>query len=260
MDDLSKREWRIGEILRASFGMLKAVYKYCVPLCLLVYVPLNVIELFVPPEYSLGILLTDPMGVLDTGMYNQIMGFGMLMQVIRLLFTCLVTGGYTYVAMAKLSGKPISRAGLMDLTLGKWFALAFTAFLFTLIISLTAVLIIPAIYFAVLFTFHLNVAAVTTDRGFKALLGSAKLVRGQFLKRLAYAFSFLFMQAAFTVILSNILTPLTPSYYASPAPLNGLIIVVLNVIIETLASVFILAQAVWFVNILMHHKMLDVRV
>ena len=256
METVSNREWRIWEILRETFLMIKSVWKLCLPLCLLVYIPVNIIELFIPPEYSLALILLNPAETLDAGLIGDVMFFAIIIQLIRLLFTCLVAGGYTYLALSRFSGKPVSLQGLMDFVFSKWLALAYTGLLFYMIIIATFFLIIPAIYFAVIFVFHLNMAAVSGERGFRAMIGSARLVRGAFIKRLIYGLVFVFMQGLMTVAVGTFLIGLYPPYYAYNTIPNSIIIVSLNVLTESLASVFLLAQTVWFTNVLMSRKAL----
>ena len=158
------------------------------------------------------------------------------------------------MAISKAVGRTVTVQNLMDFTLSKWFSLVITGLLFNIILSVTSFLIIPLIYFAVAFVFHLNVAAVSGQRGFKALAASARLVKGSFMKRLMYALAFVLMSVAAGLASNLILFGLYPDPGLELTFLSGAVTVALNVLSETVSSVFIMAQCVWFVNILMCRK------
>ncbi|MCL2701993.1 MAG: hypothetical protein FWE91_00075 [Defluviitaleaceae bacterium] len=257
MNDITHRELRIIEILSETFKLFKSSLRLIVPLCLLALIPVNLIELFFPQDVFLAALLTDPVGVVYSGLYNNSILFFGVTQVIRLIFTCLVTGGYTYLAMRRFipdGGTQASLSGFIDFVMGKWISIAFTGILFYCILSLSAIMIFPAVYFAVIFIFHLNIAAVSGERGFKALIASARLVRGRFLKRMFYGITFLIMQFALAGVLARLTGGLYPPVGAELTLPGGILILALNVLTETIGSIFIMAQAVWFVNILLSRK------
>jgi hypothetical protein len=240
MNDINVRELRIFEILKETAKLFRSAFRLCLPLCLLAFIPGNIMRLFLPREMLIGDLIGNP----------EQLRYMLIIELVRHIFTCLVVGGYTYLAMSNYVGKPVTVSGVIDFAINKWIGITLTGILFFFIIAFTSVMIFPMIYFAVLFVFHRNIAAVSGERGFKALAASAGLVRGFFFKRLLYGASFLFMYLIFMSFLSGII-PLTA---------NRVTAVAFGVVADTLASVFLLAQAVWFVNILLSRKVVNITV
>jgi hypothetical protein len=259
MNDIAVRELRIFEILIETFKLYKSGFRFLLPLCLMAFIPANIAELFYPQELFLSAFLNDPGGFLADRGSAGIIQVNLVVSLIRLMFTCIVTGGYTYIALSRFTGRPVLHGQVIDFTMSKWLAIATTGILFYAIIGLTAFMIFPLIYFPVIFIFHKNIAAISSERGFKALMASAAMVRGVFFKRLLYGFSFVLMQGVLVLLVRLMLSGILPSAEAELTAGLGITTVVLGVLIDTLSSVFILAQAVWFVNILLSRKVINIQ-
>jgi hypothetical protein len=260
MNEISSRELKISEIIREAFGIFKANFKLILPLCLLAFIPLNILVLILGGEELVAAILTNPIDALLGGQAGAYLRITLITQFVRLLFTSLIVGGYTYLALSRYAEKEVTFQGMMDSTFGKWLGIVFTGLLFYLIILSVSFLIIPVIYFSVIFVFHRHVAAISNERGIRAFITSAVMVRGKFFKRLLYAAAFLLLQAGFTFIVTLFLGGLYPDGFAGEdTPLwAGIIIVILNVLVDSLTSIFSMAQAVWFVNILLTKKAIPV--
>jgi len=247
MDDISVRELRIFEIIKETVKLFRSAFWLCVPLCLLAFVPDNIIRLFIPQNVMNAELINDP--------YQ--LRFILIIGLVRLLFSCLVVGGYTYLAMSRYVGREVTLNSMVEFAINKWISVTMTGVLYFIIlgvmlyISITAlpIMVFPAIHLTVLFVFHRNIAAITGERGFKAFAASAGLVRGFFFKRMLYGAAFLFMYMFVMQVLGTI-----------GIPSHGLAGLVMGVVFDILGSVFLLAQAVWFVNILLARKIIDITV
>jgi hypothetical protein len=246
MNEINERELRIFEIMKETASLFRSAFRLCVPLCLLAFVPGNMLRLFLPAE----IPVSDLFG--DTEQFRLYM----IVVVARHVFSCLVVGGYTYLAVSRYVGKPVTAGDMFNFAMSKWASIALTGIIFLIIIRLTSAMIFPMVYFAVIFVFHRNIAAVSGERGFKALAASAALVRGSFFKRMAYGAAFLLMYVVFVSLMGGI----TASPTGDAALTAGVADVLLGIVIDTFGSVFLLAQAVWFVNILFVRKAINITV
>ena len=264
------RELKITEILVLSFRLFKEALRFCLPLCLLVFIPINAADLFFPGNQILSLLLEDPASILAGGAYGEFMQGFFIIHLIRLLFISLLMCGYTSLALVKFghealvvsndAAPPLSQynSSIMDMAFKKWPAVVLTGFLFYAIIFFTSVLIFPMIFFAVLFVFHRQVAATSREMGIRALITSTRLVRGFFLKRLLYIVGFALFQTAAALGLSIILGFFYPQAQDGYSLSVGasILTVGLNTLRDFILSVFTLAQAVWFVNIISVRKTL----
>lgn len=240
------KEMNLWGILKTTGKLYINSFSYIAPLCLLVFIPVNVIEQFVPDSLNIIAMLQDPAAFFGDGANNGVLGVYYLTQVIRLVFTSLAVGGLTYIAMARMTKRMLKTSELLDFSIMRWPKLAFTGLLYLLVISVSSVLIFPAIYFAVIFIFHQNIAAVTGDWGIKALTGSARIMKQKALKSFLYAAALFLMSVAAAVLLETLVSGFID--LTDQSILNRVFTVVIYVVIEVACAFFTLAQSVWFCN------------
>jgi hypothetical protein len=254
------KEPKLAEILGSAAKLFSSGIKFIIPLCMLVYVPVNIIELFTPQAFSVSALLSDPAGAVESGLYNDVMIYFYVTQGLRIVFGSIITGGMTYIAASRLAPMPsaVTSTGLLDYSLAKWARLAYTGVFCALIINMSVVLIIPAIYFSVVFMFHLNIVSLSGERGMKALIGSARMVRGRFLRSLLFSLVFMLISLLISALLSSAVSLFWPGYagfaQAESSFVQKVLYVLLNSAIETLCSFSIMAQAVLFVKLVLNYK------
>lgn len=247
MNDIFIRELRFSEILAAAFGVFVKNLKLAAPLCLAVFLPLYTIESFIPESYSAAELLLNPDAFSSSGEIGKMLLFSFAMQFISICFTSLIMGGLTYIAISSAKGEKPTAAGVLDFSIMKWHRLAFTAIIYYLLVSVSAVLIIPALYFAVSLVFYDSITASTNEWGVRALIRSLGLVRRRFLKTAG----FLLALTALTLLASTLAISLFDAIIpeVSEPALRRAVYIVTDSASATLCSVFTLAQAIWFVNI-----------
>jgi len=125
-----------------------------------------------------------------------------IMFLVAVVFEPLAIAGFTYVTRKTLVHEACSIQGIMDITLMRWNFLWITAALHLLILLAGTLLIIPGIYFSVVFVFHSMVVAEHGRWGFGALAYSARLVKGRFFKTLGIVFIIQLLMFWFNFLLS----------------------------------------------------------
>jgi hypothetical protein len=254
------KEPKLAEVLAAAMKLYASGIKYIIPLCLLVYIPVNIIELFTPQAISVAALLENPVGIVESGLYDDFMLYFYITQGLRIVFGSIVAGGMTYIAASRLSPMPsaLTSAGLLDYSLARWARLAYTGILCAVIVSMSLALIVPAIYFGVSFMFHLNITALSGERGLKALIGSAKMIKGRFLRSFLYFLVFQLISLGASALLMYLIPIFWPGYAffssAESSFLEKALYVLLNASVETISSFSIMAQAVWFIKLILNYR------
>ncbi|MCL2407812.1 MAG: hypothetical protein FWC95_07775 [Defluviitaleaceae bacterium] len=246
---ITARELGVFEILYESLKIYKGYFKLFFPLLLLAYIPINIVMLFF--HSNAGEILAAVQN--DTANLTAVMPEFRQMVVlflVRQVFVCLLVAGFTYVVLAKYTGRDVTGHSVTDFSFSRWIRIAFTAILFYIIIGFSAFFIFPLIFFYVAFVFHANIAAVSGMRGFRALALSYTLVSGRFFKRLLYVVLFAVMQFGLIYTIAILLRGFYPAVYGAHTAATGFLTVTLNVIIDIFASFFVMVQSVWFVNVL----------
>ena len=168
----------LTQIFKTAFFVYTKTFKYVLLISLFVNIPKNSMILFMPDRWAINLDILIQMDVM------AMLPFMLISYIISILFEPLTYAGFTYLARGALADENLSLTGVLDNTLLKWPALLATSLLYYVFLIIGSILIIPAIYVIVVFTFYVMVVVDRDRYGFAALLESARIVKGNFFKTL----------------------------------------------------------------------------
>ena len=245
MQEIKTRELTVWTIIGGSFRVFAAQFRYVLPVCIAFFLPVRILDLFVPGDLIVNLMNSD--FILYDPIAPAYMRYLLIFMGIQLLFTPLAAGGLSYITIQHVEKRPVAFAGIMEASLIKWPKLVYTAFIYYLLIMLTAFLVLPAIYGAVAFMLYACIAAISNKYGFSALLISRVLMRGRWLKGFllligTYMVNFL-LQNFVVTILGNM------GFLTSAAAT-----VIVGVLLDILGSFSYIAVCLFYINIHYHLK------
>lgn len=174
LNDIKARRLRLGELFKYAGVIFKKNFIALTIISVCVYLPYYIIVSLLPvPPLSL------PASAVTSADYNNLFQFMYGVIAVSIIFTPLAIAAATYITQKSIEGEKPGFPGIMDASLIKWVKLIITALIYMLIVGLGAIIIVPGIYFSVLYTFYPNVVAVQDKWGMDALLHSKKIVKGR---------------------------------------------------------------------------------
>ncbi|MCL2616019.1 MAG: hypothetical protein FWD96_00075 [Defluviitaleaceae bacterium] len=157
-------------------------FRFVLIISLFVNIPRNAIIMFIPQAWLPQINLLD-MHLNFTEAFASMVPLTLVMYVVAILFEPLAIAGLVYVARKTMADEDVEVAGILDNTLQRWPAIAFTACMFYVALVVGSMLfVLPGLYVMVVFTFYTMVVVERGMWGVAALIESARIVKGHFLK------------------------------------------------------------------------------
>lgn len=240
LQDIKHRRIRIGEIFKYAGEIYRTNLKWIVIITIGVYLPLYIIVTLLPPPPALPYPLEIPLnGVLDSSIIPYEWYLSVL--AVSMLFTPLATAAVTHIAHENAEGRKATLPGILDTSLIKWGKLVVTTLLYMLIVGFGFILVVPGIYFSVVFSFHSNVVATQDKWGLSALVQSRRIVKGRWWA----AFGFVILVA---VMLSVVSLGVNTVFALLGIGTGAVSSIVTSVLLEILLIYFQIATALWYLN------------
>ncbi len=225
----------ISEIFGTAFSVYRKNLGFFIVIAVLVFLPQYIVYAFLPEDFF-NLLLGG--AIFDT---SRILPYTLVITAANVLFTPLSAAGAFYLSRATILKEQPTAAGLIENTISIWWKLSLTSLLSFLIISLSGILIVVPIYFAVSFTFASYVVVSSGRFGFRALADSRILVRGRFFRTLFVGILFGFMSAMAENAVANFFDLVGIYGYLPIQILSGLMSGILSLF-------FTACFAVWFIG------------
>ena len=237
-------ELGIKDTFNTAFKIYTENSKFLLVLGLLIYIPLTILFVVISQGINLAMYNSDFALTLDPEWYAIItltaIAFATL--IISALVSPLVYAAIVSLVAYVIDGnepsfKPIAEATYEKL--GKHIA---TIILFNLVVAPMMILILPGVYFGVLFIFYPFVVALTDKWGFQAFSESRKLVKGKWFK----TFGFLVLIILFSTMVSNFLGSVQGVFALFVD--GNITFWIYLVIAEVINIYFKVVVALWFLN------------
>ena len=265
-ENLKKSDLSYKDIFNISFEIYIRNILPITVLCLLVNIPLMVINKFVVTDSIDAILLENPgimeklnalflemdvegimsmveYGLLPSGVMKIVymtMAFAIVEYVV---FNPLLVSGLAGLAVATIDSGKGTMGDMIASSLGNIFKTSVTSLLVLIFVGAGVTLIFPALYFAVVLAFSVPAIAVTGRWGLGALKESAFSTVGRWFKTLgflalvvAFAVACLYLLSLFEMLIFQVLPYYEIFEYIS--------LLISNIIF----MYFLLTQCVWFIN------------
>jgi hypothetical protein len=185
-----------GDLVVEGWKIYKSNFMNILLVVLFVYIPYNIIILFIPQKS-----LVQKYGSLPGLFLNDI-----ILQILVLL-TTIATIGIALIVEKSLQGTTLSWIDTLNYSLSKWPSAIGTGLLsFLIVLGLSFLLIIPGIIWAVYYTFWVYVVAIRNIRGKTALDYSRSLVKGQWWSVLGTLFVIRIVELLIGVVILFIFT------------------------------------------------------
>ena len=157
--DIRTSRYGLGAIMKTGCSEFIKNFKTIIPIALLIYIPVNILSLFIPAKLSI------------------------ISEIINLL----VTVSIAKIIEESVSGKHISSFYALRFSLMRWRSACWALLLLAVIVLILLIfLIIPAIIFYPYFVFAIYAVALRGVSGGKGLDYSADLVKGQWRRVFLY--------------------------------------------------------------------------
>jgi len=234
---IKKNKLSLKKIISKSWQIYLKNFLSWLDICILVYIPMYVCISLIPKNLPSPLELFKPNNnslVLD--LISSIIYF-----IPMLLFNPLAVAAIAWITWQSLIDKEITYKDILDHTLMRWKDLIFATFLYYLIIFISSIFIIPAIYFSVAFYFYICIVALTTTKGYKALSISRLALIGSWFK----AFGMIFFASFISFIINYFIVRLMPINLQ-----NDIISrIFINIVCELLDIFFKIILFTWFLNL-----------
>ncbi len=222
-------------LLKFSWNIFLKHFPLILFICLLVYIPLFAI-VYMEPARLVYVWLNIPMGSEEAALY-----INMVVQVVLFgVFHPLIVGAVTAICRCEAEGKKVTVYSVLDASLMLWGKHVWTSLLYFFTVALGSVLIIPGIFAAVAFYFFPQVTALSGLSGLRALTVSFSVVNGQWLKTA--------IVLSFSVLASYAVGMLFVSMLPESQELSVIILILLDVIVNTINVIFSIFTSLWFLN------------
>jgi|GEM_PF-6578639 len=239
-------ELSIKDIFNIAFTLFTENFKFLLIFGLIIYVPFGI--LFMIMFQSLDAVLnaiiynTDLTLLMNHGMETLIVS-SLIILIASFFSTPLIYAGVAGLANHIVDGNEASFKPIIDATFKKIGRHILAIFLFSLVVIPMMVLILPGIYFGVLFIFHPFVIAITDKKGFRAFAESRRVVQGNWFKTIG----FLILTFMFSTMISNLLWR-TQSFFNMFLINDQISFLVYFIFGEIITIYFRLVVALWFLN------------
>lgn len=177
--DIKTRMLSVFEIVIDSLRICGTRFKYILPICLAVYIPLNILLLFLPSDLYEKLLGFVYMAETPDTYYLRYVG---ILLALKIIFIPLLAGALSYITVQDIEGRQVKTTEILDASLMRWGKLVYTSALYYGIIIISAPLFFPIFYFGIVFILYPCIVAISSKYGFSALLISRVLMRGKWLK------------------------------------------------------------------------------
>lgn len=207
-----ERQYLDKEIFSESWRLFKENFQLILILILIIYVPINVILLFIPIKQN-------------TWQDIVILILGSLIELIAVM-------AITYAVKLKIDGNSVDFRKALKKSLSRWFSAVYTTLLGGIyLIGLFLLLIIPGVVYGVYWVFAIYVVVLCDKSGKPALDYSKSVVKGRWWE----AFKYLLLFDILYLGIGKIITIL-PLYKKF----------LINIIINTFADIVVLFSVVVF--------------
>ncbi|MBW3020990.1 hypothetical protein KY334_06865 [Candidatus Woesearchaeota archaeon] len=222
--NILKKEYSIGEILSDSWKRFIDNFGLIFLVTLIVYIPINFILNSIPLEETV----------------ESIINFAKYSIILEGLFGIFATMAIAFIIKSSIDGKKISLGSAFSKSLGKWWKVILTNLVLGLFLfGLMFLLVIPAIIFYIYWIFAIYVVLFTDNYAKGALDYSKKIVEGRWWKVLGYSITFAIIASLVYFTLASI-----PFFESNEFWVNFSF----DIIVDVLASFFIVVSAVFFIN------------
>ncbi len=222
-------------LLKFSWDIFIKHFPLILFICLLVYIPLFAI-IYMEPARLFYLWLNIPLSSQEAAAY-----INMVVQVVLFgVFHPLIVGAVTAICRCEAEGKKVTLYSVLDASLLLWGKHVWTSLLYFVTVILGSMLIIPGIFASVAFYFFPQVTALSGISGLKALTVSFSVVNGQWFKT-AIVLSFAGM-ASYAVGL------LFVSMLPESQEISVIILILMDVIVNTINVIFSIFLSLWFLN------------
>ncbi len=247
-NDIKTRELTATEIVSYSFRILFGKLKYIILICFFAFLPISLFSSLVSPQLyttALEQLMNSSFEqsfAINSAAYFDLMKYFLLSTLIGVIFSPLAVGALSYITVQSIEGKPVTLNGIMECSMQKWGRLVYTSIIYNVLYFLgLSFLIVPGIYFYIVYMFCECVAAVSNKYGISALLVSKTLIRGRFFKAVG-------LLILCFLVRTFILMGLGMFDFGASAIAN----IITNIIYETLAAFSIISICLFYINA--HHN------
>ncbi len=163
--------------------------------------------------------------------------------VLLFIYACflpLIYSALTAIAKKEIEGKPVNIFIVMDASIVLWGKHFITSIIYLTLVILGSILVFPGIFALIAFYFFPHITAITGLSGLRALTLSYNIVNGQWIKTT--------ILICFGVIGSIVIANICYSLMPDVENVDVLIIILFEVIVNTINNVFNILVALWFLN------------
>ena len=201
--EIKSKRLSVFEILQTTGYILRNNFRKIFLLCFIVQVLILTVSFFIPSDL---IFYIDPGSTFTPTALKRLINVMVLSLGTQICFAPLITAGLTNICEKTLSGEKVTSGFILESTLLKWWKLAATALICTVLTLLGSILILPAIYFGIVFCFSTNVASRSNKWGASALTRSMAIISGRTIKTLGWLIVVLVIESISQVFLTFVLS------------------------------------------------------
>lgn len=222
--EIYQKQFSIGKILSESWKKFTENFQLILIITLIVYIPINIILVFVPIEES----------------FESFKLYLRISQILEGFIGIIATMAIAYVIKNKIDGKSISVRKALKKSFSKWGTAIGTNFLLGIFLfGLTLLLIVPGIIFFVYWIFVTFVVILSDKSGKDAMDYSKQIVEGRWWTVAGY-----FVVIAILGFIIGIIGGI-PAWFL---PENFLTSIVTDTLIDILVSFFTVVLTIFFIN------------
>ena len=224
-ESIYKKEYSIGEILSEAWKIFKENFKTILIIVLLVYVPINIVLLFVP----------------EGEIFGSAENYARIVQILEGLIGIIAVMAITYLVKFRIDGRQIDFQEALRKALSKWTTVIGTNIMLAIfLLGLTLLLVVPGIIYGVYWTFVLYAVVLCDKSGKSALDYSKSVVQGRWWTVLWYSLAL--------SLLSFLAGMLVGFFYIFLLPEHWLSNMAVNTFIDIVATYFVVAFTIFFLN------------
>jgi len=248
-----ERKLRSTEIFMLAWRLAKVHWKHILLIAAMFALPMYAVLLFIPEHLTAAVAEGIPAELLGGGpalaansglqaRLMDIMTYVYLVLGITLLFDPAAVGALTYLAHQGVRRRPVTTAGILDVSLKRLLKYAVTSgILYAMCIFSAWLLFIPAIFMMVAYGFCASAIAVTGRWGPGAFRESYRVVHGQWLQTAGFR--------VLVVLVRYLLNVLIVSFIAMVGlDANAVTAVLASAAGSAILYVLTIAQALWYLN------------
>ncbi|MCK5044726.1 hypothetical protein KAR26_03280 [Candidatus Parcubacteria bacterium] len=224
-ETIYKKEYSISEILSEAWKIFKENFKTILIVVLLVYIPINIVLLFVPEGEFLG----------------SSENYARIVQILEGLIGIIAVMAIAYIVKSRTDGRQIDFQQALGKALSKWTtAIGTNIMMGIFLLGLTLLLIVPGIIYAVYWTFVLYAVVLCDKSGKKALDYSKSIVQGRWWTVLWYCLALSLLSFLAGMLVGFLYIFLLPEHWLSN--------MAVNTSIDIVAAYFVVVFTVFFLN------------